>query len=177
MAKPRAKANSPAALIARLDPYWKMEAANIAAVPGMVIVFTKGEIGWISLPPMLATCMLLAIGAIYWRSKVRQLRQVQADHNAVLRWINRLQRPSLILTVIGAAAAALAWLVPGLARGTPDRIAASVLAVLAGLEYINYYHRQLQHFDNAADFRRMLAGKGFRPSWMARDLAAWRTRA
>jgi hypothetical protein len=43
--------------------------------------------------------------------------------------------------------------------------------VLAVLEYVNYYHRQLQHFDNKADFRRMLAGKGFRQSWMARDLA------
>jgi hypothetical protein len=53
-----------------------------------------------------------------------------------------------------------------------DRIAATACAVLAALEYVNYYHRQLQHFDNWADFKRLIAGKGFRKSWMARDLDA-----
>jgi hypothetical protein len=49
-----------------------------------------------------------------------------------------------------------------------------VLTVLAMLEYINYYHRQLQHFDNAADLKRLLSGKGFKRSHMARELAAFR---
>jgi hypothetical protein len=38
------------------------------------------------------------------------------------------------------------------------------------LEYVNYYHRQLQHFDHAADWKRLLAGRGFRVSQMAADL-------
>ena len=163
-----------AAVIARLDPYWKMEAFNMLAVPGMALFFTKGAVGWVTLVPMLATVLLLGIGAAYWRTKVRQMRRVQLEQSKVLRWIDRLQWPSLILTLLGCVVMALGWLVPGLARGTPDRVAATVLAVLAALEYVNYYHRQLQHFDNRADFRRMLAGKGFRPSWMARDLAAFR---
>jgi hypothetical protein len=53
-----------------------------------------------------------------------------------------------------------------------DQIAATACAALAALEYVNYYHRQLQHFDSWADFKRLLAGKGFRKSWMARDLEA-----
>ena len=60
------------------------------------------------------------------------------------------------------------------ARGLADRVAATGCATLAVLEYVNYYHRQLQHFDNKADFKRMLAGKGFRQSWLARDLSELR---
>ncbi len=174
MSKAASAPKSLARIVARLEPYWKMEAANMVGVPAMAGFFTKGQIGWVSLVPLLATVLLLGIGAVYWRAKVRQMRRVQIDQTKVLGWIDRLQWPSLILTALGGTAAALGWLVPGLTRGTPDRIAATVLAVLAGLEYVNYYHRQLQHFDNRADFRRMLAGKGFRTSWLARDLAMLR---
>ena len=66
------------------------------------------------------------------------------------------------------------WIDSDLTIGTADRWAAAACATMAVLEYVNYYHRQIQHFDNKADFRRMLAGKGFRQSWMARDLAAVR---
>ena len=51
-----------------------------------------------------------------------------------------------------------------------DRWVALAAAVLAALEYVNYYHRQLQHFDNFADIKRLLTGRGFRRSQMARDL-------
>ena len=54
--------------------------------------------------------------------------------------------------------------------GLADRNVATACAVLAVLEYVNYYHRQLQHFDSREDFRRLLTGKGFRKSWLARDL-------
>ncbi|MEN9392769.1 MAG: hypothetical protein RLZZ104_1112, partial [Pseudomonadota bacterium] len=66
----------------------------------------------------------------------------------------------------------LGWLVPSWSAGLADRNIATGCAVLAVLEYINYYHRQLQHFDNGEDFQRLLAGKGFRKSWMARDIEA-----
>jgi hypothetical protein len=163
-------------VLKRLEPYWKIEAVNIAAIPIMALYLTNGQIGWVTLVPLAATMVLLGIGAAYWRMKVRQLRGDAVNDDAVLRWLARLQRPSLALTAAGCAAAALSWITPAFSVGLPDQIAATVCAVLAGLEYVNYYHRQLQHFDNMADFRRLLAGKGFRQSWMARDLAAWRAR-
>jgi hypothetical protein len=46
--------------------------------------------------------------------------------------------------------------------------AAVFFGLLAVLEYVNYYHVQLNHFDNAADFRRLLSGKGFRKPHLAR---------
>ncbi|MDQ3080564.1 MAG: hypothetical protein M3R03_11290 [Pseudomonadota bacterium] len=57
---------------------------------------------------------------------------------------------------------------------TAGVIAAELLTLLAGLEYVNYYHRQLQHFDNLADLKRLFSGRGFKPSHMARSLAARR---
>lgn len=163
-----------AALLKRLDPYWKMEGANMAFIPALVLWTTNGQIGWVTLVPLAAAVALLGIGTAYWWMKVRQLRGVQPDGGAVLRPIARLQAPVLVLTALGSLSAALGWIVPGCSVGLADRIAATGCAVLAVLEYVNYYHRQLQHFDNRADFRRMLAGKGFRPSWLARDLAQLR---
>ncbi len=159
-------------LLARLEPYWKMEAGNVLVLPLVMVLLSSGQLGWISLVPMAAMMLLLVIGALYWRGKVRQLKGEAQDWPGLLRRIARLQGPALALTLAGCAAALAGWLVPGLAVGTADKVAATASAVLAALEYVNYYHRQLQHFDNKADFKRMLAGKGFRPSWMARDLAA-----
>jgi hypothetical protein len=59
---------------------------------------------------------------------------------------------------------------------TTPVIAAAVLILLAALEYVNYYHRQLQHFDCWSDFKRLISTRQLRPSHMARDLAAHRKR-
>ena len=161
-------------LLARLEPYWKMEAANTLALPALAIWFSKGQLSWISLVPMAAMVLLLVIGTLYWRGKVRQLKGEPQNWTGLLRILARLQMPALALTVAGCVTAMLGWFGSDMARGMADRWAATGCATLAALEYVNYYHRQLQHFDNKADFRRMLAGKGFRRSWMARDLAALR---
>lgn len=157
-------------LLARLEPYWKMEAGNVLALPLGIMLLSKGQLSCIALVPMAAMCGMLVIGALYWRGKVRQLKGEAFDWPGLLRWIERLRFPSLLLTLAACGSALAGWIVSDLALGTADRIAATGCATLALLEYVNYYHRQLQHFDNRADFKRMLAGKGFRRSWMARDL-------
>jgi hypothetical protein len=48
-----------------------------------------------------------------------------------------------------------------------------VLLLLAVLEYINYYHVQLQHFDHAPDWKRLISGRGFRRSHLAREIERW----
>ncbi len=161
-------------LLARLEPYWKMEAANAVLLPAMIVFLSKGQLGWISFVPMASMILLLVIGALYWRGKVRQLKGEPQNWTGLLGTLARLQLPALVLTLAGAAAAVAGWTVSDLTVGTADRWTATACGVLAVLEYVNYYHRQLQHFDNKADFKRMLAGKGFRPSWMARDLAVLR---
>lgn len=164
-------------LLARLEPYWKMEAANAVCIPMVILLLSEARLGWISLVPMAAMILMLIIGAAYWRGKVRHLQGASQDWDGLLDMIGRARVPALILTIVGCAAAAAGWIDSSLARGTADRVTASGCAILALLEYVNYYHRQLQHFDNRADFKRMLAGKGFRRSWMARDLAERARRA
>ena len=52
--------------------------------------------------------------------------------------------------------------------------AAAALSLLASLEYVNYFHVQLQHFDNRADFQRLGTRRRFRRSHLAKDIARWR---
>ena len=77
-------AKTRADLLKRLDPYWKMEAANVVFVPAFLIWLAGGKVGWITLVPMAATVLLLVIGALYWRGKVRQLRGDGGDFPVLL---------------------------------------------------------------------------------------------
>jgi hypothetical protein len=52
--------------------------------------------------------------------------------------------------------------------------AAAVLNLLAVLEYANYYHRQIQHFDRWSDFKRLVTTRRLRRSHMSRALEAHR---
>lgn len=165
-------AKTRADLLKRLDPYWKMEAANVLFVPAFLIWLAGGKVGWITLAPMAATVLLLVIGALYWRGKVRRLRGDGGDFAVLLRRLAALKAPALVLTLAGCATALAGWWVPAWSAGLADRNVATACAVLAVLEYVNYYHRQLQHFDSREDFRRLLTGRGFRKSWLARDLEA-----
>ena len=157
-------------LLKRLDPYWKMEAANVLFVPLFLFWLSGWRLSWITLAPMAATMLLLIIGALYWRGKVQQLSGRGGGFSILLRHISLWQRPALILALVGCLSALAGWLVPAWSAGLADRSIATGCAALSLLEYVNYYHRQLQHFDNREDFQRLLAGKGFRKSWLARDL-------
>lgn len=154
----------------RLSAYWKMEAGNVLLVPAIMIFLAKGNLGWASAAAIVPMMVLLAIGAAYWRAKHRQLVEPGFRVEPTLHWIAALRPFALVLTTVSLVPAFGVWLVPSWAVGLGDKICASLAATLAVLEYINYYHRQLQHFDNAADFKRLLAGRGFRRSQMARDL-------
>lgn len=157
----------------RLSGYWKMEGINIIAVPLLMAWLADWQLGLASFVALIPMCALLAIGTIYWRSKLQQLREGQSLPRSIAL-LAKLQFPTLILTIIGAASATLAWVSPGSASGPGDRWVATAAATLAVLEYVNYYHRQLQHFDHAADWKRLISGRGFRPSQMSVDIARWR---
>ncbi len=118
--------------------------------------------------------LLLIIGAVYWRAKLQQVEGREGPLSSTLSLISFLQLPSLALTLIGLAAVAFAWAQPEHFSNGRERWVATFAAVMALLEYINYYHRQLQHFDHLPDFKRLLAGKGLRPSQLAKDLRAHR---
>jgi hypothetical protein len=165
-------------LIRRLGPYWQMELGNAVLVPGAafgLILYFGASIGWPTVLAALVSAALLVIGALAWRM---ELASLEGKPQLARYWtpiLARLQAPMLLLSL--AACGAVIWRLTtwGDLWG-PDAIAAAVLAALAALEYINYYHIQLQHFDNAADFKRLLSGRGFRRAHLARAIYAWKAK-
>ena len=157
--------------------YAAMEALNIVLMPGVAWFFGRPDslAQWAAmLAASAATAWFLAIGTLYWRGLARRLagrdRGSLDKALAVAHWA---ERPGVALIGIAIVATAAALTVDGATRAS---IAALLLSVLAILEYGNYYHRQLQHFDNAADLKRLLSGAGLKRSHMARDLAVFRHR-
>jgi uncharacterized integral membrane protein len=98
------------------------------------------------------------------------------DANATADWIPlliRMRWPAIGLCAAAAVAVGVECVTAGPQLST-QFVAPVVLLLLAVLEYINYYHVQLQHFDHVADWRRLVSGRGFRRSHLAREIERWR---
>jgi hypothetical protein len=167
-----------AQVIQRLKAYWRLEAANAAFVPGLAawLVLQAGDrISWPLALAMIACALLLLVGAAAWRMELRELQGDPRFGRAVLPWLSRLQAPTGALALVSLAAAGIeVWRDGG---WSASAIATAALSALALLEYVNYYVVQLQHFDHAADFARLLRGRGFREAHLARAVRRWRRRA
>ena len=160
----------------RLTTYWKLEAGNVVFVPALAVYLVLSAGGTITAALVLsclACSFLLVIGTIVLRMMLRKARGESAagkDRIPMLLW---MRWPAIAL----CAAAAIALGVECITK-TPTLsaqfLAPAVLLVLAVLEYINYYHIQLQHFDHAPDWKRFISGRGFRPSHLAREIERWK---
>jgi hypothetical protein len=84
-----------------------------------------------------------------------------------MRW------PAIGLCLAAAAAIVVEW-VNGSPEFSAQYVAPVLLFLLAILEYVNYYHVQLQHFDHAPDWQRLISGRGFRRSHLAREIDRWK---
>lgn len=166
-----------AKLLRRLKPYYRMEAANVVFVPAFACVAVlaggSGSISPAMVTAMAAASFLLVVGAITWKTVVDGL---EGNPGTARRWLPRLAAArwpamGLILLALVLTGEEAHRTLPG---WTGSLVAAALLLVLAVLEYINYYHYQLQHFDHAADFARLLSGRGFRRSHLSRAIAAWK---
>ena len=166
-----------AKLLRRLKPYYKMEAANVVLVPAVayvaVVAYGSGSVSLAMVAAMAATSFLLVVGTIAWKVVVDGL---EGDPDTARRWVPRLataRRPAAALILLALCLTGVEAY-----RTLPDwtgsLIAAAALVVLATLEYVNYYHYQLQHFDHAADFVRLRTGRGFRRSHLSKAIAAWK---
>jgi hypothetical protein len=161
----------------RLAWYWQVELANAAMVPAFVLLVAAaygGGAGWAVPVTLVPVIGLLVIGGLYWRGKLHEIGGEARTLDGVLALADRAQRPLLGLTGLALAIGIGGFFMPFLASTAADRWAAFGASVLALAEYVNYYHRQLQHFDNWPDLKRLVTGKGFRPAKLAVDLAAWR---
>lgn len=126
-----------------------------------------------AVPAFLPASALLYVGGRYWLGVADRL-----DGHGPARWrsslalADRAQRPLLAAAAALTIATVAAWAADWFSSGA--RIALTIATVSLVLEYVNYFHRQLQHFDHRPDFRRLMRGDGFRPAHLARDLARHR---
>lgn len=166
------------ALIRRLTPYWKMEAANIVLVPTVaaLLVVKMGDAISIALMlAMAATAFLLLIGTIALHMHLQMVRGNRDFGTRVLPWLSAAQRPALILVILSIIGAGFELWTDG--RFTASAITTIVLATLALLEHVNYFHVQLQNFDHRSDLKRLVSGGGLRESHLAKALRRFRKEA
>lgn len=160
----------------RLNSYWKLEAANAVLVPAFGVLVVHRYAGTITgalVLSALACSFLLVIGAIALRMMLGKARgEVNATTSRIPVLI-RMQWPAIGLCAAAAVSVGHDWMSHGF-HPSADRIASTVLLLLAWLEYVNYYHVQLRHFDHAADWRRLRTGRGFRRSHLACEIARWK---
>ncbi len=95
----------------------------------------------------------------------------QSSVVSLMRILDRVQLPILFLVGVSWIVTVHALVVVGWSGAV---VAAFICSGLATLEYVNYFHVQLQNFDHAADIKRLMNGGGLRQAHMAKDLAAFR---
>jgi hypothetical protein len=119
----------------------------------------------------LPVAAVLVVGGWYWHRKLQQLRGRRPIDDA-LPVLDRLDRAllwGLRVATLGVAVSLVASV------GTvTDRAWATGLVAFAWLEYVNYFRVQLMH-DTRSDLRRLWRTRRLRPSWLATDLARWRS--
>jgi hypothetical protein len=160
-------------IVKRFEGYWRLEVLNILLIPAATVFFlitTSQNIGWLFWACYLPNVLLLLIGGLYWRAKLAKAKGEGEVLSHFLPWAARGQLPSLILTAAATLLFAASLLGFVRTESGGESIASGFFVFLAIAEYINYYMIQLQHFDNLPDFKRMLAGQGFKKAHMRKDM-------
>ena len=157
-----------------LRSYGRLEALNALLVPGIATYYgwPRDFVGAIALAlANLGMVIGLIVGALYWLAVAARIERNPHPLSRALTVAHVAQIPMLSVVVAAMIGVIGLTVVRGVSLSTGVAI---IVTLLGALEYVNYYHVQLQHFDNKPDWRRLLAGRGFRAAHLARDLARWR---
>jgi hypothetical protein len=158
----------------RLGWYWKVERACAVLFPPLAfVVSTPTDVpsALILALSLTACCSILWIGAAYWRCVWDRLQGNRTSTPRALRTAARWQWTLLAIALLSAATSVTAFVVYG---ARPALIGALIFSTLAVLEYVNYFHVQLQNFDHGPTFRRFLKRRSFTRAHLAHELAAFR---
>ena len=151
-----------------------MEAANVLLVPlfaGLMVVAAKDRPDAAMWLGAAACSWLLLVGTAAWLLVLAGMDGKAQRAERLVAFCARAEGPALALLLVATAASAQAAITGG---WPPRTIAAAGLTLLGWLEYVNYYHWQLQNFDSAIDLKRLAAGRGLRRAHMGRAVKAWR---
>jgi hypothetical protein len=161
------------AVIRRLRYLRNGELFNVIFLPG-VLAFAlwtlQAPTFLISGYTMGLICYILIQGGLYWHLKLA----IATGRAAGLPdWFARrytaFRCSNVVLLGLYPLLAAGA-LLTGVSRGG-EILWATLLAAFAGLEHVNYYHRQLM-YDNARDLRWLVQHRRLRPAHLGEDLRA-----
>jgi putative effector of murein hydrolase LrgA (UPF0299 family) len=177
-AQGRAQETSPSALEKRLSMYWQMEAMNVALVPAAVLICAISlgdQIRWPLLVCLAANAVLLVIGACYWRIEYLRLRGQQEPYDTWLPRLAAAEPAAVVSTGLALISCVVDVLSMGGVSGATSWLTAG-MALLALLEYVNYYRWQLQYFDHLPDFRALVKRRRLKRAHMARAIKRLRSR-
>jgi hypothetical protein len=158
----------------RLGWYWKMERACAVVFPPLAfVVSTPTDVpsALVLALSLTACCSILWIGAAYWKCVWDRLQGNRTSTLRALQIASRWQWILLTLALLSAAISVTAFAIYG---AQPAVIGALIFSTLALLEYVNYFHVQLQNFDHGPTFRRFLKRRRFDRAHLAHELAAFR---
>lgn len=127
------------------------------------------DLGWFSLASLIVVCAILVIGASFWFLKERALSVGKPVNRPRVRRFYRGTK-AILLAPLLALPALFAVRAFG-PEHTPlsDLIVGGAFAIMAILEYVNYYHVQLS-YDNRADLEYLLTHRRLKRATMVRDL-------
>lgn len=155
----------------RLNYLWTFELANALLVfPGVYYFISLNyRLGWFSFISLAVVCAILIIGAAFWFLKKRTLDGSEFLFQLSVRHFFRASK-----IVFGAALLVLFVLFVIRAFGQKavppaDLVVGSILTILVGLEYVNYYFVQLS-YDNRADIQYLLRHRRLKRAIMVREL-------
>jgi len=154
--------------------YWRCELFCAFALPSTGIflaIVWDAPLGPMSMVSCFTMSAMLVLGAAYWCAKYNKIESADSrSWNTTMRWARRMHRPMAMLTLCCVLLQLLDLLIVRLTVGGGDRALSLMCTAMAALEYVNYYHRQLQHFDHWPDFVRLMQGRGFRTAHLRDDL-------
>lgn len=159
-----------------LTKYWKMEAGNVLLIPSMgcAMLWSGGVTPDAAAIAGMAACsLLLVIGAAAWRLALAGLDGDTALAEKLTAACAWAEWPALAVLVLATALASASVIEGG---WRPNSFAAVGFTLMGWLEYVNYYHVQLQNFDSTIDLKRLQAGRGLRRAHLGRAVRAWRAR-
>lgn len=122
---------------------------------------------------LVACCSILWVGAAYWRAVWARLGQGRPSMDATLSMAQRWKPFCGGATILSLTVSISNILGAGTSIASAVALGFSVLAVL---EYINYYHIQLQNFDHGPTFRRFRTRRTFPRAHLAKDLKSFQER-
>lgn len=137
-----------------LAKYWKMEAGNVLLIPAMgYAMLLSGDVtpDAAAIVGMAACSLLLLIGAAAWRMALAGLDGDTAMAEKLTAACARAEWPALAVLVLATAMASASVMEGG---WRPNSFAAAGFTLMGWLEYVNYYHLQLQNFDSPIDAAR-----------------------